>query len=259
MQYTEGYLAFLDVLGFSKFVENEGNGQATADLFEFVKKFCYFFNTSPNLHVQVSFFSDTIIITADELEHLVLPIYIVESYLKSKLGLLFRGAIVYGKYYHKSGTTFGPAVVSGYQWEKKAIYSRILIADTIKVEEDSIFYFDDIDGYKCFNPYGMFFSEIMSAAPNGIEYPSEINKELIELFKKRRNELLDQINKYKGTTVIDKYLWRVRAFNHICNFVANIPLGEVIYKDINYLMNEDLKNQMLELIISENEYIQQKN
>ena len=255
MKYTEGYLAFLDVLGFSKFVENEENGQATSDLFDFVNKFCYLFNTTPNLHVQVSFFSDTIIITTDELHRLVLPIYIAESYLKDKLGLLFRGAIVYGKYYHKKGTTFGPAVVSGYQLEKKALYSRILIEDTIKVDEDDIFYFDDIDGYKCFNPYGMFFTEIIKSAPHGTEYPDEINKELIDNFTKRRNELLDQISKYKGTAVIDKYLWRVRAFNHICKFVANIPLEEVIYKDINYLMNEDLKNQMLKLSISENEYI----
>ena len=125
----------------------------------------------------------------------------------------------------------------------------------VKVEEDNIFYFDDIDGYKCFNPYGMFFTEILSSAPDGITYPDNINKELIEKFSIRRNELLDQINKYKGTTVIDKYLWRVRAFNHICKFVANIPLEKEIYKDIKYLMNEDLKNQMLELSISENEYI----
>ena len=106
MQYTEGYLAFLDILGFSKFVENEKNGQATADLFEFVNKFGYLFNTSPNLHVQISFFSDTIIITTNELDRLVLPIYIAELYLKDKLGLLFRGAIVYGKYYHKKGASY---------------------------------------------------------------------------------------------------------------------------------------------------------
>jgi hypothetical protein len=44
MEYTEGYLAFLDILGFSKFVEDEKNGQATADLFKFVEWFRDYFN-----------------------------------------------------------------------------------------------------------------------------------------------------------------------------------------------------------------------
>ena len=255
MQYKEGYLAFLDVLGFSKFVGNECNGQTTADLFEFVNKFCYLFNTSPEPQTQASFFSDTIIITANELDNLILPIYIAESYLKDKLGLLFRGAIVKGKYYHKNGTTFGPAVVSGYQLEKNAIYSRILIEDTIKVDGKNIFFFNDIDGHKCYNPYGMFFTEILTSAPEGIVYPDNIYEELIKKITNRRKELLDQINKYKGTTVIDKYLWRVRAFNHICKYVANIPLETAIYEDVVYLMNEQLKNQMTKLLISENEYI----
>ena len=255
MQYTEGYLAFLDILGFSKFVEDESNGQATSDLFEFVKKFCFLFNTSPQLNVQVSFFSDTIIITADELENLVLPIYIAESYLKDNLGLLLRGAIVYGKYYHNEGTTFGPAVVAGYQLEKKALYSRILLEDTVKVEGKNIFFFNDIDGHKCFNPYGVFFTEIMSSAPEGIVYPDNITKELIDNFLTRRSELLAQINKYKGTTVIDKYLWRVRAFNHICDFVVKIPLGEVIYEEVTYVMNEQLQNQMRKMLIFENEFM----
>ena len=71
-------------------------------------------------------------LTADELERLVEPIYIAESYLKDKLGLLFRGGICYGKYYHKDSVTFGPAVVSAYKLEGKANYSRILLDEGIE-------------------------------------------------------------------------------------------------------------------------------
>ena len=255
MQYVEGYLAFLDILGFSKFVENEDNGESTADLFKFIRNFSRFFNTSSKLNVNVSFFSDTIIITSNDLDDLIIPIYMIETHLKKSLGLLFRGGMVYGKYYHKDDVTFGPAVVSGYVLEKKAVYSRILIDDTIKIEEGNIFFFDDIDGYKCFNPYGMFFTEIMSISPNGISYPNDINKELIEKFSTKRIELLNQINKHKGTAVIDKYLWRIRAFNHICKYVADIPLNQAIYEDIKYTISENFKNQILELSISENDYI----
>ena len=70
MEYTEGYLAFLDILGFSKFVEDEKNGQATADLFKFVEWFSDFFNKDSKHKVNVSFFSDTIIITSEEFQGL---------------------------------------------------------------------------------------------------------------------------------------------------------------------------------------------
>ena len=46
MEYSEGYLAFIDILGFSKYVSTDENGPKTYDLFEFVKKFCYLFSTS---------------------------------------------------------------------------------------------------------------------------------------------------------------------------------------------------------------------
>ena len=258
MEYTEGYLAFLDILGFSQYVNKEENGQATADLFDFVKKLCWFFNTSPELHIQISFFSDTIIMTTNELDHLILPINIAESYLKKSLGLLFRGGIVYGKYYHKDGVTFGPAVVAGYELEKKAIYSRILIDEKIDKLKDNISYFVDIDGCTCFNPFGMFFMEIVASAPEGMVYPDNIEKELIEKFSKSRDELLLQIKKHKGSKVVDKYLWRIRAYNNVCNFVANIPEGMVIYEDINYIMNQTLKELVLPLIISENDILNEK-
>ena len=44
MEYKEGYVAFIDILGFSTYVSNEENANGTYDLFEFVRKFCYLFN-----------------------------------------------------------------------------------------------------------------------------------------------------------------------------------------------------------------------
>ncbi len=253
MKYTDGYLAFLDILGFSKFVENENNGEATTNLFEFVKKFSHLFNTSPELNVQVSFFSDTIIITSEKLDKLIVPIYLAESYLKDSLGLLFRGSIVCGKYYHKDGSTFGPAVVEGYKLENKAVYSRIVLSDSIEVDKDDIFFFQDIDGYTCLNLYAMVFDEIISIASDKNVYPKDIDDRLINQFKKTRNELVQQIRKYKGSPVVDKYLWRIRAFNTICNYVVNMQPGEVLYAEIDYKTNEHLIGRIGELSISEKE------
>ena len=40
MNYKEGYVAFIDILGFSAYVSDEENANGTYDLFEFARKFC---------------------------------------------------------------------------------------------------------------------------------------------------------------------------------------------------------------------------
>lgn len=250
MEYTEGCLAFLDILGFSHYVGSEENFEKTYKLFEFVKKYCWFFNTSPQLKVEVSFFSDTVVITAKEFENLIIPIYMAESFLKKELGLLFRGGIVYGKYYHKDDTTFGPAVVAGYALEKSAVYSRILIGDNVVSEDDSLFHFVDIDGYRCLNPFGTILTEILASAPDGIVYPENITQQIVERFEESRCELLEQISRNKGTPVIDKYLWRIRAYNYTCKYVIKMPNKEIIYPEVNYMMNEELRKAISNMVIS---------
>ncbi len=257
MKYKDGYVAFIDVLGFSTYVSDEENSNGTHDLFEFVRKFCYLFNTSPELKINVSFFSDSIVLTADELERLVAPIYIAESYLKDKLGLLFRGGICYGKYYHKDGVTFGPAVVSAYKLEGKANYSRIILDPTIQLpKETSLIFFQDIDGYTCLNPMSNILNEPIAYGPEGAVYPKgDINEIISSCFTKHRNAIIEQISKNKGTPVIDKYLWRARAFNYTCSLIADLPDGEPIYEAINFVANEQLRHLLKNQLITENDIL----
>lgn len=257
MEYKEGYVAFIDILGFSTYVSNENNANGTYDLFEFVRKFCYLFNTSPQLKINVSFFSDSIVLTTDDLEKLVAPIYIAESYLRGKLGLLFRGGICYGKYYHDNGVTFGPAVVSAYKLEGKANYSRILVDEKIQIpEEKSIVFYRDIDGYLCLNPMGSILNEPIAYASEGEVYPEgNINEIINNCFSKQREFLMEQIAKNKGTPVVDKYLWRVRVFNYTCNLIADIPDGETIYEKINFTANEQLKGLLKKQLILEDDIL----
>ena len=49
MEYTNGYVAFIDILGFSNLVSNEQNADKVKDLFEFVEKFQYLFNSTSKL------------------------------------------------------------------------------------------------------------------------------------------------------------------------------------------------------------------
>ena len=65
MEYTNGYVAFIDILGFSNLVSNEQSADKVKDLFEFVKKIQYLFNSSPELNANVAFFSDSIILSTN--------------------------------------------------------------------------------------------------------------------------------------------------------------------------------------------------
>jgi len=257
MKYKEGYVAFIDILGLSTYISNEENANGTYDLFEFVKKFCYLFNTSPDLKINVSFFSDSIVLTADELKKLVVPIYMAEFYLKDKLDLLFRGGICYGKYYHDNGVTFGPAVVSAYKLEGKANYSRILLDEGIEIsEEKSILFYRDIDGYLCLNPMSAILHESVAYGPEGAVYPEGNMNEIINNnISKQRDVILKQIAKNKGSPVVEKYLWRVRAFNYTCNLIADIPYGETIYEKINFTANEQLQKSLKKQLITEEDIL----
>lgn len=249
MEYTEGYLAFLDILGFSKFVEDEKNGQATADLFKFVEWFSDFFNKDSKHKVNVSFFSDTIIITSEEFQGLNMPIFLAEHYLRNNLGLLFRGSVVYGKYYHENGTTFGPAIVSAYKLEKAAVYSRILIDKSVKLTKgDAVLYFKDLDGYMCYNPYVVSLFNIVTQKKS---QPEDTGKEIIKHFINHREELLHKINAYKGDPVVNKYLWRARIYNYTCKLVVELPIKHLNYKDISYDLDEETRKKILELVIPE--------
>ena len=257
MEYTTGYVAFIDILGFSTFVSKEENGEKTDGLFSFINKFCYLFNTSKNLNVEVSFFSDSIVISSKKLKSLIVPILLAESYLQNELGLLFRGGIAYGKYYHKEGVTFGPAVIEAYKLENIAVYSRILIHKEIIVPEDiDICYFRDIDGYWCINPMATILNEIEAYGPDGIHYPEG---DILEALKVRivvhRERILAGIRRYMGSSVVEKYLWRIRAFNHTCRLYEEIPCGTVIYETIGFTADERLKMLFSAQIIKEEEYL----
>ncbi|MDE6259789.1 MAG: hypothetical protein K2M42_02835 [Oscillospiraceae bacterium] len=256
MQYTQNFVAFVDILGFSSYVSKEENAAKTQDLFTFVEKFRFFYNTSPKLDTKVSFFSDSIVITSSNIESIIIAIYIAESYLQKNLGLLFRGGICHGKYYHDNNVTFGPAVVSAYRLEKQAIYSRIIIEKEICSQlQQELFLFRDIDGYVCCNPYAMILDENVAYGPDGPVYPNgNITGLIIASFKRHRDELIQQIQQYKGTPVVDKYLWRIRPFNYTCNLIANMACGEILFERIGYAVSEELKTGLKALAITGSDF-----
>lgn len=223
MEYTNGYVAFIDILGFSNLVSNEQSADKVKDLFEFIKKFQYLFNSSPELNANVAFFSDSIILSTnnqvkDNLGMLFFAIWIAESYLYKHTHLFFRGGIIKGLYYHKDSTAFGPAVVNSYRLENQAVYSRILIEDEIVSTMDEIPFTItmDVDGKYCFNPYGI---GLLRNTPDGT---TPTKQQFIKSIREERELLLEAINANLYSKVSEKYLWRIVPFNKICEILPDI-------------------------------------
>ena len=245
MEYTNGDVAFIDILGFSNLVSNEQSADKVKDLFEFVEKFQYLFNSSPELNTNVAFFSDSIILSTnnqarDNLDMLFWAIWIAESYLYKYTHLFFRGGITKGLYYHKGSTAFGPAVVNSYQLENQAIYSRILIEDEIvsNMDEVPVTIMRDTDGKYCFNPYSI---GLFRNTPDGTK-PTK--QQFIESIRQERELLLEAINANLYTKVSEKYLWRIVPFNKICE---NLP---DIYNEYHFESDKSDIDEWKSLLVS---------
>ena len=251
MKYTEGYVAFIDILGFSKFIEIEENGENTFDLFGFVKRFCRLFNSSNKLNVNVAFFSDSIIMTTSNINNLFIPIWLAENYLKDNLGLLFRGGITYGKYYHSDNIAFGPAIIKAYELEQQAKYSRIIIDKNLNVKEDINIYKDD--DFYCINLSGTtFLGALRDIKKTGKYNDCQVNNHILSCLNKERQHICKQIRKYADTAVRDKYLWRIKVFNYTCTLIEKDI--EEYYKAINVdisIIDDSFRNKISKMKIDE--------
>lgn len=257
LKYSEGYVAFIDILGFSEYVINEDNGEKTKQLFSFIKSICDKFNKNNKLCLGLSFFSDSIVLVSEKFWKIAVMISHLEETLKSELGLLFRGGICYGKYYHDEEMTFGPAVVSAYRLENKAKYARIIIDYNIDIDLNNTVFYPDVDGNVCINQYAISAFTLFSEDQSDVkEQPDFQTKNIYDYLEDERDKLLDQIRIHKGKDVVEKYLWRVKLFNYFCNCIGNLQENKnlLIWGRIIIIDNK-IKNAIFNLKISEDDIL----
>ena len=219
LEYTEGYVAFIDILGFKQFVSNPDNISKTKDIFDFVSKLQYFFNTTSKLKTKVAFFSDSIVLTTDEFDtqYLLIALWLAEDYLHKKTGLIFRGALTKGLYYHEDIIAFGPAIVESFFQEKEAKYSRIVIDNSIikSLNHIPVEIMKDIDGKYCLNPVVASFYRFTNPATY------KITKEAIfKSLEYEKNMIIEDIKDNYYQDYSDKYIWRLRPYNIICDNIS---------------------------------------
>ena len=238
IEYRDGYLAFIDILGFSKLVEKKENYSNSKKLFEFVDNICTFFNKR-GFDVKLAFFSDTIIITSDSynLVEIALTIRIIESYLWNNLKLVFRGSVVKGFFYNENGIAFGPAIIDAHELEKKANTARIIVDNNILNKNLII---SDIDGERILN---IEYLTIFEKCFNYREAEMLFEK-VFSALKDRRIVINEMISEYKNTPVEYKYAPKKYMFNYIINGIC-VSNGE----NINLALNASEKSALKSLLI----------
>lgn len=142
MKYEDRIVFFFDILGFRDLVNSSAQSndsyQEIKIILEYVRQFYESeINDSSSKSKQISFFSDSIIISFEESEPEIIfyTLCDVQILLMNLVirGIVMRGAISFGKLYHDKDFIFGPAFIDAYESEtKQAIYPRIICNSTLR-------------------------------------------------------------------------------------------------------------------------------
>ena len=136
---NKGYVALLDVLGFSALVSSDSNGEKIA---AYVSKIESIVNkhhqTSPSKKIEFVIFSDSIVLTTDSDEDALRELITLCSKLLYEMlcdEIALRGCISYGAYTRKNTAagTFvaGRAIIDAYQFETKQNWVGIMLSPTV--------------------------------------------------------------------------------------------------------------------------------
>ena len=144
-KYTERFVAFLDILGFSGKVRESANLKGRVNLERLLEALKHPNPAGPDQIViarigdisnsdhRLSYFSDSVVISTDPTEsglfHLVNHVERIGWHLL-ELGFLCRGGVTRGLLYHSNNTVVGPALLEAYEFEKSmAKTPRIIVND----------------------------------------------------------------------------------------------------------------------------------
>ncbi len=231
-EYSEKYLAFIDILGFKEIVSTRSSEWIINNIYNEIRKIEVLIHGSllKNLLPQSTcellefvFISDSIIISIPKdlplaLETLVSTCLMMQKmFLHKEHPILMRGAITMGDYFHYDQMTFGPALSNAYILESSiAIFPRILIDKSVKIHEicnqkDTLtkaFCIQDTDGY-----------EFLDYVNFTLAFISDRYKECLHI----RIFIEQRMHEYLGVErIFQKYAWLAEKFNKALIFYKDI-------------------------------------
>lgn len=145
IEYSDCFVAFLDILGFKKIVYNtKGNSKLLNDLIDALKINYKFTKsnqketTEGKIDIRSYFFSDSFVFMIKEKEKHLPHLFLIIRFLQDRLGengLCLRGAITRGEMYwpkKKENILLGLAMIEAYNLESQiAIYPRIVVIESL--------------------------------------------------------------------------------------------------------------------------------
>lgn len=126
-----GIVAFLDLLGFSHFVESDAASVEPTNLKKIARCLREVRRTTPAATWQMRTFSDSVMLysrlgTTEVMDILSAVLTLQRVFLRS--GLLVRGGIAFGKHYSDEEITYSQALVAAYRIERDhARFPRVLV------------------------------------------------------------------------------------------------------------------------------------
>ncbi len=256
--YVDSYVAYLDILGFKDFVNNNSDFNKIKELYDdMTETYKNVLNSSAEhlksedvKSVTFNIISDSIILSIPKVTHYSLEILVtfVNSLIVTVIcnhELLFRGGISKGQFYSNDNITFGPALVEAYTQENKyAVLPRIIIPEKIYIE------------YKNKNPNG-YIDSITSIDHFDFNYIADymkyffvihyenLSKEAIE-----RNKIIERINSFRKVItdgirntdnhIRQKYVYLFKMFNKYCTSYKKYfgsscnPIDKNIIENLNH-------------------------
>lgn len=264
--YTECYVAFLDILGFKEFIlDKSSTFEKIKDLFDLMKQLSIeqsIIIQSDTLHpemmkkVKFNFISDTVILSIpkfgdNSLELLIFTVDILLSNVLLNHQLLFRGAISEGTFYSHNDTIFGSSIVNAAILKKEsAIYPRIIIPSDIINSYKSIANDDSVKGIQYLVEKDFIINDDFYTI-NYIKYTIERLNFIAETQKKEIEysiyklieKIKDNINNSVNENVRKKNIYFARYYNHELSAIKKLyPLKfkcEDIFVTDNYLLGLD--------------------
>jgi len=247
MDYEDRLIIYIDILGFSKFVEytshtkvnSSGKIKKIDDFLSLIRE--YFGNESNNLLFsksrQATSFSDLIVISisVDDINNMDFEIGEVYNLLMNSAyrGFLLRGAISYGKIIHTKEVIFGPEFTDIYNKERTiAKYPRVIIDDVVYADLKDIqenakarsFYNEYISRDSDDLYYIDLLKELRENTDNFWEYAQILNSYC--------NILLEMMD---NPSLQEKYIWLRNKFvthiNKYADVIGHVFSDENITKD----------------------------
>ncbi len=275
MNYSKRVIAFIDILGFKKMIQEttDSHGQDNPEKIDEVYN-CYkiienVLDVGDTVELgidkiergdkRISIFSDTIVIsfnlkTEGEIFYTLLNLQLLIINFIDK-GILCRGAVGFGKLIHDENIIFGPALVSTHLLESKAaLYPRIILDR--KIIELATRHQDEINAQED-QEYIM--NELLSKDTDGMFYVDYFAKTMAEFdepiigFPKYVKKLADVIRSgMRGSSHFSKadlrikFSWMKEKYNSMINdirqgnFIEEVEQrhgSEIadVYRDLNII------------------------